>query len=64
MLIIFVLQNTQDLSVHFLIFSFTMRRFVLIFLVLLIGFFAGWTFRGQFIDKKDITPAEDDFTDV
>lgn len=51
---IFVIQNTEILNVEFLTFSFQMRRFVLIFLVLLIGFFAGWTFRSQFVDKSDL----------
>lgn len=51
---IFVIQNTEILNVEFLTFSFQMRRFVLIFLVLLIGFFAGWTFRSQFVDKADL----------
>ncbi len=46
LLVIFGLQNAELLQVNFLIWSFELRRAVLLFLVLSIGILVGWVGRG------------------
>jgi uncharacterized integral membrane protein len=42
LVIIFTLQNTEVLNVEFLLWSFSLRRAVLLFIVLLIGIVIGY----------------------
>ena len=46
LVIIFSLQNAELLTVNFLFWSFELRRVIVLFLVLLIGFAIGWMFHG------------------
>ena len=45
LVVVFVAQNTEVLSVQFLVWSFEIRRAFLIFLVLGIGIIVGWVLR-------------------
>ena len=52
LLVIFGLQNAELLQVNFLIWSFELRRAVLLFLVLSIGILVGWVGRGFLRSRK------------
>jgi uncharacterized integral membrane protein len=46
LVIIFSLQNAELLTVNFLFWSFELRRAIVLFLVLFVGFATGWIFHG------------------
>lgn len=45
--IIFIVQNTQLVSVHFLVLELQMSQIIMIVLMLLIGFFIGYLAAGK-----------------
>lgn len=45
--IIFIVQNTQLVSVNFLLLKFQMSQIIMIVLMLLIGFFIGYLIAGK-----------------
>jgi uncharacterized integral membrane protein len=45
--IVFIVQNTQLVSVHFLLLEFQMSQIIMIVLMLLIGFFIGYLAAGK-----------------
>ena len=55
-LVIFSIQNADQLEVHFLIWSFSLRRAVLLFAVFATGLITGWLLRGA---RRRESPAED-----
>lgn len=48
LVLIFVVQNTQVVEIHFLLWSLAMSRALVIFLVLAIGMLAGWLLASHF----------------
>jgi len=40
--VLFTLQNTEQVQVHFLFWQFSASRALMLFIVLAIGFFSGW----------------------
>ena len=49
--IVFTLQNTESVTVEFLIWSATLSRALLVFLLIVIGTVLGWLFRSMFDDE-------------
>ena len=47
LLVIFAIQNAQELEVEFLVWRFSMRRALVLFVVLAIGVVLGWVLRGR-----------------
>ena len=47
MVIIFILQNTQPVTLRFLFWQLTMSRILLYPILLMIGFITGWVFKRQ-----------------
>ena len=50
---IFAIQNAEALEVRFLVWTFTLRRAVMLFVVLSIGIIIGWTWRSLSRSKND-----------
>ncbi len=47
-----VLQNVAPIKLNFLFWTFTISRFLVVSLLLIIGFIFGWLLRGQFLLRK------------
>lgn len=45
LIVIFAIQNAEALEVRFLVWTFTLRRAVMLFVVLATGIIIGWTWR-------------------
>jgi lipopolysaccharide assembly protein A len=50
--VIFVLQNTQVVEIHFLFWKLSMSRVLIILLLLVIGMLAGWLLHSLFSSRK------------
>ncbi len=48
LILLFVLQNIEQVQVSFLFWTISMSRAIMLLLVLLIGIVIGWLFRGHF----------------
>ena len=46
-LVVFSIQNAEQLNVSFLFWSFSLRRAVMLFAVFAVGVFTGWLLRGS-----------------
>lgn len=53
LMIIVIIQNSSRVEFHFLFWAFTVSRYLVLFLVLLIGFIIGWLLRSHFSHRKD-----------
>ena len=51
-MVIVVIQNITMVKINFLFWTFSMSRFLVIFLLLIIGFIFGWLLRSQFLLRK------------
>jgi len=51
-MIIVVIQNITMVKISFLFWTFSMSRFLVIFLLFTIGFITGWLLRSQFLLRK------------
>ncbi len=52
-LIIVLIQNSSVVEFHFLFWTFTVSRYLLLFLLFTIGFIIGWLLRSHFLRRKD-----------
>ncbi|MEM1046967.1 MAG: LapA family protein [Pseudomonadota bacterium] len=52
LVVVFVVQNTEVLTINFLIWNFSIRRAFMIFIVLAIGILTGWLLRGAFNRRR------------
>ncbi len=61
-IVIFSIQNAEQLTVNFLFWSFELRRAIVLFLVLIIGIAIGWTWHGwpRATPSKGIRDSYDD----
>jgi uncharacterized integral membrane protein len=51
-MIIVVIQNVTPIKIHFLFWTFTMSRYLVLFLLFTIGFITGWLLRSQSLLRK------------
>jgi len=51
-MVIVVIQNVTPIKIHFLFWTFTMSRYLVLFLLFTIGFTTGWLLRSQFLLRK------------
>jgi uncharacterized integral membrane protein len=51
-MVIVVIQNVTPIKIHFLFWTFTMSRYLVLFLLFIIGFITGWLLRSQFLLRK------------
>ncbi len=51
-MVIVVIQNITMVKISFLFWTFSMSRFLVIFLLFTIGFITGWLLRSQFLLRK------------
>jgi uncharacterized integral membrane protein len=51
-MVIVVIQNVAPVKIHFLFWTFTSSRYLVIFLLFSIGFITGWLLRSQFLLRK------------
>ena len=51
-MVIVVIQNVTPIKIHFLFWTFTMSRYLVLFLLFTIGFITGWLLRTQFLLRK------------
>ncbi len=51
-MVIVVIQNVTPVKIQFLFWTFTMSRYLVIFLLFAIGFITGWLLRSQFLLRK------------
>jgi len=51
-MVIVVIQNITMVKINFLFWTFSMSRFLVIFLLFAIGFIIGWLLRSQFLLRK------------
>ena len=51
-MVIVVIQNITMVKINFLFWTFSMSRFLVIFLLFTIGFIAGWLLRSQLLLRK------------
>ncbi len=51
-MVIVVIQNVDTIKIHFLFWTFTMSRYLVLFLLFAIGFIIGWLLRSQFLLRK------------
>lgn len=56
LVVIFSIQNAEQLTVNFFFWSFELRRVIVLFLVLFIGIVIGWTLHGW---PRATTPNEE-----
>ena len=54
LLIIVLIQNSSMVKFHFLFWTFTVSRYLLLFLLFTIGFIIGWLLRSHFVHRKDL----------
>ncbi len=52
LILLFVLQNIEQVQVSFLFWTISMSRAIMLLLVLLIGIVIGWWFRGHFFNSS------------
>lgn len=50
--VVFIIQNTTVVEIHFFIWSLSMSRALMVILVLFIGMAIGWLLGSHFIRKK------------
>ncbi len=50
--VIVVIQNVAPIKLNFLFWTFSISRFLVLSLLLTIGFIFGWLLRGQFLLRK------------
>ncbi len=51
-MVIVVIQNVTPIKIHFLFWTFTMSRYLVLFLLFTIGFITGWLLRSQLLLRK------------
>ncbi len=51
-MVIVVIQNITMIKINFLFWTFSMSRFLVIFLLFTIGFITGWLLRSQILLRK------------
>ncbi len=51
-MVIVVIQNITMVKINFLFWTFSMSRFLVIFLLITIGFITGWLLRSQILLRK------------
>ncbi len=51
-MVIVVIQNVTPIEIHFLFWTFTMSRYLVLFLLFTIGFITGWLLRSQLLFRK------------
>lgn len=51
-MVIVIIQNVTPIKIHFLFWTFTMSRYLVLFLLFTIGFITGWLLRSQFLLRK------------
>ncbi len=51
-MVIVVIQNITMVKINFLFWTFSMSRFLVIFLLFTIGFITGWLLRSQLLHRK------------
>ncbi len=51
-MVIVVIQNVTPIKIHFLFWTFTMSRYLVLFLLFAIGFITGWLLRSHFLLRK------------
>jgi uncharacterized integral membrane protein len=52
-LLIVLIQNSSAVEFRFLFWAFTVSRYLVLFMVLLIGFIIGWLLKSHFLHRKD-----------
>jgi uncharacterized integral membrane protein len=52
-LLIVLIQNSSAVEFRFLFWAFTVSRYLVLFLVLIIGFIIGWLLKSHFLHRKD-----------
>jgi len=52
-LLIVLIQNSSAVEFRFLFWVFTVSRYLVLFLVLIIGFIIGWLLKSHFLHRKD-----------
>ena len=55
--VVFSIQNAESLQVNFLFWHFTMRRALLLFLVLVAGMLLGWGLHARAARRSDVDDA-------
>ncbi len=53
LMIIVIIQNSSVVEFHFLFWSFTVSRYLVLFLLFTIGFIIGWLLKSHFLHRKD-----------
>ncbi len=52
-MVIVVIQNVDTIKIHFLFWTFTMSRYLVLFLLFAIGFIIGWLLRKYWINRTN-----------